>query len=76
MKKDAQQEGFCEIRIKGKLGARWRAWFEPMNVSLESDGTVYALSRITREGKTRTDLMSIPAPLIGIPARRARLVAE
>jgi hypothetical protein len=46
------------------------------SIAVGKDGTVYALSRITREGKTRTDLMSIPAPLIGIPARRARLVAE
>ena len=46
------------------------------SIAVGKDGTVYALSRITQEGKTRTDLMSIPASLIGDPIRRARLAAE
>ena len=31
------------------------------SIAVGKDGTVYALSRITENGKTRTDLMSIPA---------------
>jgi hypothetical protein len=31
------------------------------SIAVGKDGTVYALSRITEHGKTRTDLMSIPA---------------
>jgi hypothetical protein len=34
------------------------------SIAVGNDGTVYALSRITENGKTRTDLMSIPAALI------------
>jgi hypothetical protein len=33
------------------------------SIAVGLDGTVYALSRITEGGKTRTDLMSIPASL-------------
>jgi hypothetical protein len=33
------------------------------SIAVGRDGTVYALSRITEGGKTRTDLMSIPASL-------------
>ena len=31
------------------------------SIAVGKDGTVYALSRITEDGKTRTDLISIPA---------------
>ena len=34
------------------------------SIAVGNDGTVYALSRITENGKTRTDLMSIPGVLI------------
>ena len=33
------------------------------SIAVGKDGTVYALSRITEKGKTRTDLISIPASL-------------
>jgi len=32
------------------------------SIAVGQDGTVYALTRITENGRTRTDLMSIPAP--------------
>ena len=35
------------------------------SIAVGKDGTVYALTRITQNGKTRTDLMSIPSPLKG-----------
>ena len=34
------------------------------SIAVGKDGTVYTLSRITEHGKTRTDLISIPASLI------------
>jgi hypothetical protein len=33
------------------------------SIAIGSDGTVYTLARITENGKTRTDLISIPDPL-------------
>jgi hypothetical protein len=42
------------------------------SIAVGQDGTVYALSRITEKGKTRTDLMSIPASLTGDVIRRAQ----
>ena len=33
------------------------------SIAVGKDGTVYALTRITQNGKTRTDLMAIPSPL-------------
>ena len=33
------------------------------SIAVGKDGTVYALTRVTQNGKTRTDLMSIPSPL-------------
>jgi hypothetical protein len=41
------------------------------SIAVGQDGTVYALSRITDGGKTRTDLMSIPASLTQAAIRRA-----
>jgi len=32
------------------------------SIAVGRDGTVYALSRITQNGRTRTDLISIPRP--------------
>lgn len=32
------------------------------SIAVGKDGTVYALSRITENGRTRTDLISIPGP--------------
>jgi hypothetical protein len=28
-----------EIRIRGRLATRWAAWFDGMNLTVESDGT-------------------------------------
>ncbi len=42
------------------------------SIAVGNDGAVYALSRITENGKTRTDLMSIPAALIRDSIQRAR----
>jgi len=41
------------------------------SIAVGKDGTVYALSRITEGGKTRTDLMSIPASLTREAIQRA-----
>ena len=51
------------------------------SIAVGNDGTVYALSRITENGKTRTDLMSIPAALIrdrikSGPGRRGMIPRE
>ena len=35
------------------------------SIAVGRDGTVYALSRITEDGRTRTDLISVPARLLG-----------
>jgi hypothetical protein len=32
------------------------------SIAVGKDGTVYALTRVTRNGKTQTDLMAIPSP--------------
>jgi hypothetical protein len=32
------------------------------SITVGKDGTVYALTRVTEDGRTRTDLMAIPAP--------------
>ncbi len=42
------------------------------SIAVGKDGTVYALSRITRDGKTRTDLISIPAAQTREIIERAR----
>ena len=34
------EEGFCEIRVKGRLEAGWAEWFDSMNVETEADTTV------------------------------------
>ena len=34
------KNGFCEIKIKGKLEPNWAEWFELMNIAIESDNTV------------------------------------
>jgi hypothetical protein len=31
--------GRCEIRLKGRLDARWAAWFDGLTVTRDSDGT-------------------------------------
>ena len=46
------------------------------SIAVGNDGTVYALSRITENGKTRTDLMSIPAALIRDQIKSARNAGE
>jgi hypothetical protein len=33
------EAGRYEIRLKGHLDTRWVAWFDGLNLSLESDGT-------------------------------------
>lgn len=39
------------------------------SIAIGKDGTVYALSRVTENGRTRTDLIAIPSPLQGTDAR-------
>jgi len=46
------------------------------SIAVGNDGTVYALSRITENGKTRTDLMSIPAALIRDQTQHTRDAGE
>ncbi len=37
-KHDLREPGRHEIRLKGRLDARWAAWFDGLTVSHESDG--------------------------------------
>jgi hypothetical protein len=46
------------------------------SIAVGKDGTVYSLSRITEHGKTRTDLMSIPASLIRDRIESARTARD
>jgi hypothetical protein len=46
------------------------------SIAVGKDGTVYALSRITEHGKTRTDLISIPASQTRDLIRQARRPSE
>jgi hypothetical protein len=46
------------------------------SIAVGKDGTVYTLSRITERGKTRTDLISIPASSTRNRIRQARADAE
>ncbi len=34
------KEGFCEIKVKGKLEPHWAEWFDLMKVEIESDTTI------------------------------------
>ena len=34
-----QTPGRYEIRVKGRLGPRWAAWFDGLSLTNESDGT-------------------------------------
>ena len=34
-----QQAGRYEIRIEGRLEARWAAWFDGLNLTYDGDGT-------------------------------------
>ena len=36
---DRQRPGRYEIRLKGRLDARWAAWFDGLGLSHEPDGT-------------------------------------
>jgi hypothetical protein len=36
---DPQKPGWYEIRLQGRLEARWAAWFDGLSLSHESDGT-------------------------------------
>lgn len=38
--KDQIDNGFCEIRIKGKLEPSWAEWFDLMSVTSDTDVTV------------------------------------
>jgi hypothetical protein len=33
------QPGRYEIRVKGHLAARWAAWFDPMTLTADTDGS-------------------------------------
>ena len=36
---DGRQPGWYEIRLKGRLDARWAAWFDGMTLTHDGDGT-------------------------------------
>ena len=36
---DRRQPGWYEIRLKGRLDARWAAWFDGMALTHDGDGT-------------------------------------
>jgi hypothetical protein len=36
---DQHKPGRCEIRVKGRLDAKWAAWFDGLSLTHESDGT-------------------------------------
>jgi hypothetical protein len=36
---DHPQPGWYEIRLKGRLDARWAAWFDGLHLTREGDGT-------------------------------------
>ena len=36
---DPHQPGWYEIRLRGRLDARWAAWFDGMTLTREGDGT-------------------------------------
>ena len=38
-KEDQHEPGFCEIRLKGHLDARWAGWFDGLSLTRASDGT-------------------------------------
>ena len=37
--RDEAMTHFYEIRIEGRLDARWQDWFDGMTVTMDSDGT-------------------------------------
>ena len=39
-KENLSEEGFCEIRVKGRLEPQWAEWFDFMRIETESDATV------------------------------------
>lgn len=39
-KENLAEEGFCEIKVKGKLEPRWAEWFDLMKIEIESDTTI------------------------------------
>lgn len=41
------QPGRYEIRLKGRLDARWTGWFDGMSLSHESDGTTVISGPVT-----------------------------
>lgn len=34
------EEGFCEIKVRGRLEPHWAEWFDLMNIEIESDTTI------------------------------------
>lgn len=34
------REGFCEIRVMGKLEPSWSEWFDPLDIRSESGNTI------------------------------------
>lgn len=36
---ESHEAGWCEIRIKGHLDARWAEWFDGLTLTNNSDGT-------------------------------------
>ena len=37
---DHMGQGFCEIRVKGKIELSWSEWFDLMNIEFDDEGTV------------------------------------
>jgi hypothetical protein len=35
----APEGGHCEIRVKGRLDARWAPWFDGLTLDTDADGT-------------------------------------
>jgi hypothetical protein len=43
---DRPEAGLYEIRLTGRLDARWAAWFDGLTVSQDGDGTTVLTGRI------------------------------
>jgi hypothetical protein len=35
----SHEDGHCEIRVKGRLDARWATWFDGLTLDTDADGT-------------------------------------
>jgi hypothetical protein len=39
-KENRTKNGFCEIKVKGKLEPHWAEWFDSMNIKIEPHTTI------------------------------------